>query len=94
MSETKWTQGPWVVDERGTAHQPSVMAKLSHVASVGNAQPWCEAKPQWLANAQLIAAAPDLYEALIAIMDDPRGKGIDPEHRRMARAALAKAKGI
>ena len=91
MSETKWTQGPWVVDERGTAHQPSVMAKLSHVASVGNAQPWCEAKPQWLANAQLIAAAPDLYAALEPYVNNCDND--ECEYCIRARAALAKARG-
>ena len=46
-----------------------------------------------LADAHLMAAAPDLYNVVVAIMNDPRGRGIDPAHRRQASAALAKARG-
>lgn len=44
------------------------------------------------ANAQLISAAPDLYEALRAILDaDP--DGLSGEHYTLGRAAIAKAEG-
>ena len=49
---------------------------------------------EFTANAHLIAAAPDLYEALAAIMSErwsPGGRS--EEASDLARAALAKARG-
>ena len=47
------------------------------------------------ANAQLIAAAPDLYAVLKAIIDDlPISRGwLDPVNERWAKDALKKARG-
>jgi hypothetical protein len=47
------------------------------------------------ANARLIAAAPELLEALekIAKMEIPHGSCVDNQMRDIARAAIAKAKG-
>jgi hypothetical protein len=47
------------------------------------------------ANANLIAAAPELYEALQKVLDQSWNGPIDAEHhaRKQAAAALAKARG-
>ena len=45
------------------------------------------------ANARLIAAAPDLLEALKAIADAADEKRVTAEHYEVARAAIAKAIG-
>lgn len=49
----------------------------------------------WEANAHLIAAAPDLYEALLQARDDLRGQGFFEDSPPIASIdkALAKAEG-
>lgn len=101
-----WTPGPWVA---GAGHDDptSVSHGRRHVASSGGFQ---DGKPgtraENVANAHLIAAAPDMAEALEPFV--ATGWDIDaPEWRdhdtvsviltigelRAARAALAKARG-
>ncbi len=86
MSEAKFTPGPWRVRFGNighvTAENGALVAKCQRLTSLCNLQ----------ANAHLIAAAPDLYEALervIKIIDDsPWCLKLTEE-----RAALAKARG-
>jgi hypothetical protein len=82
-NETKWTHGPWTaVPFTSDPQHSSVMTSSGEgVAEVFDSP----------ANARLIAAAPELYEALdtfmrLGTMDDQ--SAIDA-----ARAALAKARG-
>lgn len=96
MSETKFTKGPWSVDGW---HTSAVIAKLSDLTYVRVAE--CDTKdfpnPDWKANAHLIAAAPELYEALEelmraeAVLDDDNAVLIAA--RQKAAAALARARG-
>jgi len=97
MSETKFTPGPW--------HWVDVGSRIcienksgDDIASVLNyAEPEIE-----IADAHLIAAAPELYEALIDMFNgwqyirqshgDLYGVGWDRAEDK-ARAALAKARG-
>lgn len=98
MSETKpkFTPGPW---EWWTSNSWRRLGHSDHghtdwvlipFVNRYDYHPDCEVSE---ADMSLIASAPDLYEALAAIMEDPRCRGIDPEHRRMAYAALSKARG-
>lgn len=97
MSETKFTRAPWRLDGsviRGQAHE-------------GHERPVCElyrkisVDPETLANASLIAAAPDLLEALkwaMAQIGAPpkRIKGQNEgfcDKYDAARTALSKALG-
>lgn len=106
MSETKFTPGPWF------ANGHEVLAPDD-----GDEDPWsvalaspCRGYPndQSRANARLIAAAPEMYEALDFLSAHARERVSDaPEWRdddtvqivvtigdlRRARAALAKARG-
>ena len=97
MSE-KWTKGPWRVCppgagvphydvcERVVSDHPS--GRAVHIDPISDA------------DAHLIAAAPDLYRALEALLDkadrewDADGGGIWPETRNDARAALTKARDV
>lgn len=79
MSERKWTPGPWVIDDMGIwgcrvlTKAPNLNGDRvtghgstdGFVCGLGDAEyyEYSNADEQ-LANAQLIAAAPDLYKAL------------------------------
>lgn len=92
MTERKWTPGPWVYDEESQGEWGTNYSiqqydnRLIDVAEmVGTKE-----------DAHLIAAAPELYEALEAFTDDSdcHDEAEWFEARlRDARAALAKARG-
>lgn len=64
---------------------------LAEVRSFGK---WNQPAAEIEANARLIAAAPDLLEALETIVHpDKKGMYATPENREKALAAIAKAKG-
>ena len=93
MSETKHTPGPWEVDLSGTVIA-RVMKGGFMVAKIRKlAHAWHEQ----VANAHLIAAAPELLEALQAIIADVEqdesdfGYAADAPLIVAARAAIAKA---
>lgn len=76
---------------------------MGSIATVSKQTPRTEAEPlgndsppeiEAIANAHLIAAAPCLFDALCDIMNEPRGSGIDPAHRRKAYMAILKARGV
>lgn len=83
MSE--WTPGPWVaVNERDV---DTADGKCIAIMGVG--------VDEFEANAHLIAAAPDLYEALAAIMNHHASKVLFGNRQMADNAwnALAKARG-
>lgn len=93
MSETKHTPGPWVVEDP--------IESLTPIGAHGrNGGKWVAhcLGPHQAANARLIAAAPDMLEALTALLarfdDNPELSEliglVEIEH---ARAAIAKAEG-
>ena len=98
MSNTKFTPGPWVADTTDPSDVvvwavPDPSDKL--IANIGQrVQQVQVAFDCDIANAHLIAAAPDLYAALYALLkanlscDDDNIDAADA-----ARAALAKARG-
>ena len=98
MSEPKWTPGPWAVETRDK--------ETWVVAYCGDDDPWFVCNPELYigpgktdrapANAHLIAAAPDLYEAMDGLHSwfGEEGDGRDISALLIAaRAALAKARG-
>ena len=100
MSEAKFTPGPW---ESSTAFRTNdgsfaVTAPDSHIAFVtfhGKAkrgQAWCTGDPEGQANANLIAAAPEMYEALKIAQSNLQFLPPDDVVAQI-NAALAKADG-
>jgi hypothetical protein len=90
-----------VVDEMEAAQQPCIRTvDGTAVATAGNGEPWFRAKPKWVRDANLIAAAPELLEALEALYRRhsdtlDRVAGIDVADELIAaRAAIAKARGM
>lgn len=104
--ETKWTPGPWHVSLGETYKvkeaDGSSLAMVMHVHLSGRRSP-----AQVVANANLIAAAPDLYEALrkaeefivngieFGFIRMPDASTPDSAHATLPaiRVALAKARG-
>ena len=107
MSEVGFTRGPWVADLGETyricAENGQTVAWATFVFSTPMHSGRRETKTV-AANSHLIAAAPELYEALEATLEqaigcfhnhygeDPSGTP-EPEYIQKARAALAKARG-
>lgn len=99
MSNVKWTPGPWEITEpNGTGNG----------MRIDGPKDWPRIPEAWLgfavtseeqiANAHVIAAAPDLYQALASCQSwiTDGGYEIDPDVAQIcdqARAALAKARG-
>lgn len=95
MTETKFTKGPWFIDSKlivgpridSDGQDNGFISEVCDASlSIGNKK----------ANANLIAAAPDLYEALQRLVNvtseiapDVQGANVFTD----ARAALAKARG-
>ena len=88
MSESKFTPGPWLFSSYKSGNSVIVIdGKEFDVATVNY--------PNRDANAHLIAAAPELYEALEFLLTCKHGEFCDHyrEAERKAKAALAKARG-
>jgi hypothetical protein len=107
-----FTPGPWRVDEshdRSDGVYVEVDGRDCYVCEIGGAvwdasEGLFQLTPEDVANARLIAAAPDLYAALIAMVacvtDDHGAVSPEPADRRVwldnlvaAREAIAKAEG-
>lgn len=93
MSE-KFTPGPWIVDldlydEEGPLDVPEVNGRILDQDNCVV----CQASTE--ANVFFISAAPDMYEALRAIINDlPSNRDwLDPTLERVAKDALKKARG-
>jgi hypothetical protein len=95
MTEARFTPGPWRVSAAsdGQMGKP-IMASGGHVIGFAIDLPLNEALAAvQKANARLIAAAPELYEALERINDTGDAALDIAWIRRISRAALAKARG-
>ena len=92
------TPGPWTVD---VSHMyGAINAGKRHVALANfyncHDEEMRVTREQQEANAQLISAAPDLFEALKIILEYPYGDASpldDPLVMNQARAAIRKAEG-
>lgn len=108
MMESKHTPGPWFVPEGPYISGLSVEVQGNDAAVLcpgsGGARSYtntiCDVTwsgtDEWEANARLIAAAPDLLDALDAMLDCYGEYEIDPFQApviHQARAAIAKARG-
>ena len=85
----KHTPGPWnrIKGDRNVYSASGTVCKTPAIIGGGSAA------ANWEANARLIAAAPDLLEALSEIINDGGKFVMTHETHRKARAAIAKARG-
>lgn len=95
MSQNKHTPGPWSwgKDRCGLYGSGPDNEVLRYERYEGMWLHYCESKN---ANANLIAAAPDLLQALDDLLrdaEDPMDKATTEYFRKQARAAMAKARG-
>lgn len=101
--EAKHTAGPWYADEGGAIWRRPPAELYQNGGGVAGDKPLATAHAGWhgegvtgypaQANARLIAAAPELLEALQLIADtDPIDAALDPQRAvRVARVAIARA---
>ena len=95
MSDPKWTPGPWKWDDTVWDYDREEQAPWLVTERDDARVLWGEVKCSE-PNAHLIAAAPDLYEALEALVLAQETAGTDgreADRRRAAIAALKKARG-
>ena len=90
LSATAHTEGPWHVAEDDANGQAVVSSQHTEIATcwhhcVGSIE------QQMRSNALLIAAAPDLLAACVALLDDGHSFESEGMARDAARAAIAKA---
>ena len=92
MSETKFTPGPWVISNSGSAYMEGTII-LTEDQCYELAGVWRDS------DVSLIAAAPDLYEALEQLHAEQNGPPLEKyktrweEAMRKTEDALAKARG-
>lgn len=102
MKETKFTPGPWKVDPKYSRdiQAPDGLDVATCCLSILNRKVTTEEES--IANARLIAASPDMYEALKDLLDMleteiSAGSGLTCDFERRvlpnARSALSKARG-
>ncbi len=87
MSETKWTPGPWIQEDRDILSVALIDAENPKRGREVIAAAHIEA------NAHLIAAAPELYEALAEMVAGWEGFDVNDDAANRVRALLAKARG-
>lgn len=86
MSVKNWTPGPWSLEKHLASNEWSVNGHMYAGRFIGTARDSAEA----LSNAHLVAAAPELYDALegaLALLES------DGARHHIWRRALAKARG-
>ena len=89
------TPGPWRVDRSGALLGVNVVAPTDWICKVGLSD-----RPNVMEDARLIAAAPELLEAMESALphveNDALEQGVNPDEDAVviqARAAIAKARG-
>lgn len=89
----KHTAGPWELRVNGMGGLDSLIYPQGEDHPVAAVTGYYTNAGQMLPNARLIAAAPELLEALQLIADtDPIDAALDPQRAvRVARAAIVKA---
>jgi hypothetical protein len=86
----KHTPGPWVIDGSVNAENLDVINSEGRIAMIDDSRSTGWNVPTINANARLIAAAPELLEALKDAIEIIEGTGLDAS---IQRAAIAKALG-
>jgi hypothetical protein len=90
---TQHTPGPWLTNE-STEHCGRVNVTVCAAFTANEiATAWQGTTEVNRANASLIAAAPDLLNALVMVLDDPQALDGRPRTAEIVREAIAKAIG-
>ena len=95
MTETKWTPGPWTVDRPSDQNQRMHVVREFNwrlVASMENCNKFLAYADETRANANLISAAPDLYDALKETLEIA-ARNESGDYIERANAAMRKARG-
>lgn len=94
MSDTKFTEGPWLV--AGDAFVYSLFHTRGHERNKfvfqGSADVDCP-REEMIANAHLVAASPELYRVLERLCDMDEGQALTDRLFAEARGVLKKARG-
>lgn len=101
MMQTKHTPGPWFLINDACVGGPVESGWEQAGCGIAHCGMRARTSEEAAANARLIAAAPEMYEALKALLacpdiSDVAGEDKDPETHAaesIARAALSKARG-
>lgn len=95
MSETKWTPGPWRPVKSFRESWPGYVETTEKIIAAISPEPFrghAIHQEESTANAYLIAAAPDMYKALVELVDWVT-ISCQSAHLAQAHVALAKARG-
>jgi hypothetical protein len=91
----KHTQGPWTINDNG-GNAVLIEAEDYEIGIVHNAGPEClseDVREESMANARLIAAAPELLERLTELVEYLGEEWEQDEFIVRAKQAIQKAKG-
>lgn len=92
MIEKKWTPGPWVVNTPIGEDHPWIDAECNHTLNDNGVEQYMSVSGLCgMDNAHLIAAAPEMYEALD--MCERLAGDLNIEEWKQVMDALAKARG-
>lgn len=87
------TQGPWIVDRSGDGRTGTIIRGGDMYPGATHLPIIAKMANKSVANAQLVAAAPELFEALEALLYDRSDVGNIPQERwESARAVYLKAR--
>ncbi len=92
-AETKWTKGTWALDWNVSRIDVFSSDAATLIATIRRSTPSDGIDADARANARLIAAAPELLEALRDLAESVRAAGITGPYLDAADAAIAKATG-
>lgn len=89
--EKKWTPGPW--GKESFALSEEILAPGNKLVAIVQSR-HCDSPEEMRANAHIIAAAPELYEALLGIVECKRMTNLPNKRQyQVAISAIAKARG-
>ena len=89
MGVPKWTEGPWLFEPHGETH--ALYSRRDDTKHGLRLMNLADGDRNFIANANLIAAAPELYEALCDMVSDR--DCLSKKTIEFAERALAKARG-
>lgn len=89
----KHTPGPWVLEAGRNIKTSSGTFYISYGREERTGRPYFSDFCELDANAALIAAAPDMLDALKQIIEDIEDRGITQASINKARAAIGRATG-